>query len=171
MKPTSWRRLDGAARSLVPCALTVGLVLAAALPLHSNAVRAVAPSLPLIAVFFWTLWRPDLMPALAVFAIGLLYDVLSGLPIGVGAEVLVGVHAVVTTQRPFLTGKSFGILWLGFAMVAAAALLLGWLLTCIYYMTLITPERVLFQIFTTIGFFPVLCWLLLRCQMVLPEQA
>lgn len=171
MKPASWSRLDIAARSLVPCALTVGFVLAAALPVHSAAFRAVAPSLPLIAVFFWTLSRPDLMPAAAVFAIGLLSDVLSGLPIGIGAAILVGVHAVVTTRRPFFTGKSFGILWLGFALVGAAALLLGWLLTCLYYMALITPERIALQIFTTIGLFPVLCWLLLRCQVVLPEQA
>ncbi|MFO1120471.1 MAG: rod shape-determining protein MreD [Rhodospirillales bacterium] len=128
MKRASWSWLDIAARSLVPCALTVGLVLAAALPVHSAATRAVAPSLPLIAVF-WTLSRPELMPAAAVFAIGLLGDVLSGQPIGLGAGVLVGVHAVVTTQRAFFTGKSFGILWLGFAW-SPPRLPLGWLLTC-----------------------------------------
>ncbi|MFO1145773.1 MAG: hypothetical protein U1E33_04080 [Rhodospirillales bacterium] len=63
--------------------------------------RAVAPSLPLTAVFFWTLSRPDLVPATAVFAIELLSDVLNSLPIGIGAAMLVNYPAIVTTWRPF----------------------------------------------------------------------
>ncbi|MBL8666178.1 MAG: rod shape-determining protein MreD [Rhodospirillales bacterium] len=170
MTPAIWSRLDVIARRLLPAALTAALVLAAALPLHSTAARAMAPSLPLIAVFFWTLYRPDLMPAVAVFVIGLLWDVFAGLPIGIGATVLVGVHAIATLQRSFFNGKSFTVLWLGFAVLAAAALILCWLMTCLYYVTLITPARVLFQIVTTVGVFPILCWLLVRCQGLLPEQ-
>lgn len=171
MNPALWSKLDVIARRLLPAALTAALVLAAALPLHSAAARAMAPSLPLIAVFFWTLYRPDLMPAVAVFVIGLLWDVFAGLPIGIGAVVLVAVHAVVTVQRPSFSGKSFPGLWLRFSVLAAAALVLCWLMTCLYYLTLITPERILFQIVTTVGVFPLLCWLLLRCQSLLPEPA
>ncbi len=170
MSPALWDRLDVTARRLLPAALTAGLVLAAVLPLHSAAARAMTPSLPLIAVFFWTLYRPDLMPAVAVFVIGLLWDVFAGLPIGIGASVLVVVHLVVTLQRPLFSGKSFPVLWLRFAVLAAAALILCWLMTCLYYFTVIPPDRILFQIVTTVGVFPILCWLLLRCQGLLPAQ-
>ena len=78
-----------------------------------------APALPLIAVFYWTLYRPDLMPPVAAFVIGLLQDILGGLPLGVSACVLVGVHAAVNTQRRFFIGKSFAVVWLGFALVSA----------------------------------------------------
>lgn len=80
MKPTAWRRLDLFARELMPFALTLGLILVGAIPFYVPGLQSVAPSLPFIAVFYWTLHRPDLMPAAAAFLIGLFQDVLSGAP-------------------------------------------------------------------------------------------
>jgi rod shape-determining protein MreD len=171
MTASLWRKLDSVARKLVPFTLTTMLLFAGVMPLHNAALQSVAPSLPVIAVFYWTLHRPALMPVVAVFVIGLLNDVLVGLPIGVSACVLVCVHAAVSLQRRFFTGKSFGVVWLGFAVVAAAALVLGWLLSCLYYGTLIDPHRLPFQLLTTVGCFPVFCWLLLRCSTGLVERA
>jgi rod shape-determining protein MreD len=171
MKLMVWQQLDTLARNLVPLLLTVALLLAGILPLHITLLQSIAPLLPLIAVFYWTLYRPDLMPAVAVFAIGLLQDILVGLPIGVSGCVLVCVHAAVNTQRRFFAGKSFAVLWVGFAVVASAALILGWLLTCVYYATLVTPDRLIFQILITIGCFPIFCRLLQRCRLSLPERA
>jgi len=171
MKLMVWQQLDTLARNLVPLLLTVALLLAGILPLHITLLQSIAPLLPLIAVFYWTLYRPDLMPAVAVFAIGLLQDILVGLPIGVSGCVLVCVHAAVNTQRRFFAGKSFAVLWVGFAVVASAALILGWLLTCVYYATLVTPDRLIFQILITIGCFPIFCRLLQRCRLALPERA
>lgn len=171
MRRTVWRRLDTVARQTVPCTLTFLLLLAGAVPLHAQTLQAVAPSLPLIAVFYWTLYRPDLMPAVCVFFIGLLQDVLCGLPLGVGAGVLVCVHAAVDTQRAFFIGKSFGVVWLGFAVVAGIALMLQWLIVCAWYGTLVTPDRSFFQALTTIGTFPLVSWVLLRCQLSLLEPA
>lgn len=165
------QRLDTVARNLLPVAVTVAVLLAGVLPLHIAALQSVWPALPVIAVFYWTLYRPDLLPAVAVFFIGLLQDILVGLPIGVSACVLVGVHAAVNTQRRFFAGRSFEVTWLGFALVATAALLFGWLLTSLYYLELIAPEKLAFQVVTTIGFFPIFCRLLLRCRLSLPERA
>jgi rod shape-determining protein MreD len=170
MKPTFWRRLDTLARHLVPSLSIFALMLVGVVPLHIPALHAVAPALPLIAVFYWTLYRPDLLPAIAVFAAGLLQDILFGLPLGVSAVMLVLVHAAVTTQHRFFLGKSFGVVWLGFSLVAAAALALAWLVNCAYNAALIPPDAVAFQVLTTIGFFPVLCWVLLRCQLALLRQ-
>jgi len=170
MKPTLWRRLDTLARQLVPSVSIFLLMLIGVVPLHIPALHAVAPALPLIAVFYWTLYRPDLLPAVAVFAAGLLQDILFGLPLGVSACMLVLVHAAVTTQHRFFLGKSFGIIWLGFSLVAAGALTLAWLATSAYNATLIPADAIAFQALTTIGFYPILCWLLLRCQATLLRQ-
>jgi rod shape-determining protein MreD len=170
MKPTIWRRLDTFARHLVPCVSIFALMLVGVVPLHIPALHPVAPALPLIAVFYWTLYRPDLLPAVTVFAAGLLQDILFDLPLGVSAFMLVLVHAAVSTQHRFFLGKSFGIVWLGFALVATAALALGWLVVCAYNGALIRPNAILFQVLTTIGFYPILSWLLLRCQAALLRQ-
>src|SRR6266511_776502 len=103
------------------------------------------------------------MPAWAAFVLGLLQDIFVGLPLGVSACVLIAVHAAVGTQRRFFVGKSFGVVWLGFAVMASAALALSWVLTCVYHGALLAPS--VFQTLITIGVFPILSRLLLRCQL------
>jgi rod shape-determining protein MreD len=171
MRPSVWRKLDLLARQSVPCALTFAMLLIGIVPLHIPQFQMVAPSLPLIAVFYWTLYRPDLMPAFAAFFIGLLHDILVGLPLGVSAGVFVCVHAAVNTQRRFFIGKSFSVVWLGFAVVASTALTLFWLITCAYYGALVAPSALVFQTLTTLGCFPIVCWVLLRCQLSLLNHA
>ncbi|MBK8175950.1 MAG: rod shape-determining protein MreD [Rhodospirillales bacterium] len=170
MKASFLRRADTVSRHLVPCALTFAMLFVGLVPLHLPSFQAVAPSLPLIAVFYWTLYRPDLMPVLAVFLIGLLQDILGGLPIGVSSVTFVCVHAAVTSQRRFFIGKSFSIIWLGFTVVAVGALALSWLLSCAYYGASVSLHAVAFQVLITVGCFPVVCWLLLRCQLSLLRQ-
>ena len=171
MKPMFWRRLDAFARHLVPFASTLAMLIVGVVPLHIPAFQSVAPALPLIAVFYWTLYRPDLMPPVAAFVIGLLQDVLGGLPLGVSACVLVGVHAAVNTQRRFFIGKSFTVVWLGFALVAICGLAASWIMTCAYFGAFAAPSSVVFQSLTTVGFYPILGWALLRCQLTLLQQA
>src|SRR3546814_12062803 len=78
MKATIWNKLDLTARRLTPFLSTVVLVIVGLMPMHIPGYSAVSPSLTLIAVYYWALHRPDLMPAVAVFAVGLLQDVLAG---------------------------------------------------------------------------------------------
>ncbi len=165
MSPTFWSKLDAWARQLTPFGLTMLLLLIGVVPLHVPGFGAVAPVLPLIAVFHWALYRPQLMPAVAVFAIGLLQDALTGTPIGVSAAVFVLVHGVVNTQRRFFFGKSFAIAWLGFALVSSAAFVLTWVLVSAFYGVLIQPQALFFQALLTLGCFPLLAWALLRWQM------
>lgn len=164
MSPTFWSKLDAWARQLTPFGLTMLLLLIGVVPLHVPGFGAVTPVLPLIAVFHWALYRPQLMPAVAVFAIGLLQDALTGTPIGVSAAVFVLVHGVVNTQRRFFFGKSFAIAWLGFALVSSAAFVLTWVLVSAFHGVLIQPQALFFQALLTLGCFPLLAWALLRWQ-------
>lgn len=165
MRSTFWSKLDAGARQLTPFGLTVLLLLIGVIPLHVPGFGSVAPVLPLIAVFHWALYRPQLMPAVAVFVIGLLQDALTGTPIGVSAAVFVVVHGVVNTQRRFFFGKSFAIVWLGFGLVSAGAFVATWVLVSTFYGVLIQPLALFFQALLTLGFFPLLSWALLRWQM------
>lgn len=171
MKPGLWRRLDALSRDLTPVALTLVLLLISALPLGAPVINLLMPSLPLIAVFYWVLYRPDLMPAGAAFGIGLLDDGLGGTPIGVGALVLTLVHAAVTAQRRFFAGKSFGIVWLGFAVVAALAFFLSWLLVCAYHGTRVNGTGAVLQAVVTIGCLPLVWRLLVRCHLAVLRPA
>lgn len=164
MKPAFWNRLDGLARRMTPLALTLILVVVNVVPMHIPGLARVVPLLPLMAVYHWAIYRPKLMPALAVFVVGVLQDTLTGTPIGVYAVVFLSVYGVVMSQRRFLVGKSFAIVWLGFALVAAGALAESWILVSLFNVTLADGTAVAFQYFTTLGFFPVLAYVFLRWQ-------
>lgn len=170
MKLSIWLRMDDFARHLAPCVLTAVMLVAGVVPLHVPAFGSVSPSLSLISVFHWSLYRPDLMPPWTAFALGLLQDVLLGAPLGVGACMLTAVHALVDTQRRFFIGKSFGVIWTGFAAVAVSAFILGWALTCAYHAVLLAPTAIVFEWLVTVGVFPMVSRLLVRCHVALPRQ-
>jgi rod shape-determining protein MreD len=172
MKPTPvWQRLDGLARNVAPFGTTLVLLIASIVPLHVPVLNLMVPSVSLISVYYWCLYRPDLLPAPAAFAIGLLEDVLTGAPVGVGAMVLVLVHALVGSQRRFFAGKSFAVIWLGFTAVAAGGFLLAWLLVSAFYGVFVDITAVAVQAAVTIGFLPLIWRLLLRVHLTLLRQA
>lgn len=159
-----WIKLDALARKCSPFAITLVLVLFSIVPAHIPGYARIAPLFPLMAVYHWAVNRPELLPAIAVFTIGLLVDTLGGTPIGVNALVFLAVYGVVVAQRRFLLGKPFWIAWLGFALTAAVAALQTWVLLSLFETTLLAPQAIVFQYLTTLGCFPILAWILLRWQ-------
>lgn len=164
MKSTFWQRLDRLARRVTPFAVTVLLVVVGAVTLPLPGYVRVAPVLPLIAVYHWAIHRPDLLPAWAVFPVGLLQDAISGTPFGVYALVFLTVWGIVIGQRAFLAGKPFALVWLGFVLIGTGAGLEAWVLVSAFHLTLLDPEAVLFQALATIGLFPPLAALFLQWQ-------
>jgi rod shape-determining protein MreD len=166
-----WGKVDAIARRLTPFGLTVILVLIGAVPLHVPGFASVTPLLPMIGIYYWAIYRPDLMPVAAVFFIGLLFDALSGAPMGVNAAIFVIVHGIIDSQRRFFAGKSFMIVWLGFFLVSAGALLATWLLVSAFHGTLVKSDALMVQYVITLGCFPLLSWALLRWQRAFLRQA
>ncbi len=160
MRNTLLQRLDMMTRATTPVLITLFLVVLAQIPLHIPGFSEVAPILPLMAVYHWTLYRPDLLPVVAVFFTGLLHDALSGMPFGLSAAVFVLVHLAVLSQQTFFQGRSFLIVWLGFALVAAGAVVLTWLLNALFFAAIAPVQAVFVQYAVTVGVFPLLAWLM-----------
>ncbi len=171
MKPVFWSRLDLAARRLTPFGLTVILVLINMLPTQVPGFARVMPLLPLMSVFVWAVHHPNLMPAYAVFLLGLLQDVLGGAPLGLNALIYLMVYGLVVWQRRFLIGKSFAVNWVGFSLVSAAGLIFGWLLVSAYYGVLLEADSLLFQYLLSLGVFPLLSWAFMRWRQTFLAQA
>ncbi|MBF0251999.1 MAG: rod shape-determining protein MreD [Alphaproteobacteria bacterium] len=164
MKQSFWQRLDLVMRGMTPLFLTLALVVLGQIPFHVPAMTEVSPLLPLAAVYHWTVYRPELYPVAGVFFAGLLQDALSGMPFGINAAVFVLVHMVVLTQQVFFANRSFLIIWLGFALVAAGAFAASWLLNALFHSALTAPQAALMQYLVTVGVFPMLAWLMIRWQ-------
>ena len=147
-------RLAAVARGTVPLLLALLLVMVASVPLRIPDFAVVAPVLSMMAVYYWTIYRPDLLPGPAAFLIGLVQDALGGGPLGQMALVLVLVHAATLTQRHVFVGKSYLVVWFGFTVISAGALALNWLLAMLLRGALIDPMPALYQSLLTIVLYP-----------------
>jgi rod shape-determining protein MreD len=170
MKPVFWSRMDMTARRLTPFGLTVLLVLINVLPLQMPGFSRVMPLLPLMSIYLWAVHHPNLMPAYAVFLIGLLQDILTGTPLGINVMAYLIVYGTVVWQRRFLVGKSFAVIWVGFSLVAAGAVVISWVLVSAYHTVLADPDAMAFQYLLSLGVFPLLSWLFMRWQQTILSQ-
>ncbi len=162
MRPTFWQRLDAFARHQVPVVVTLVLMLVSVIPSHTAGLAQIGPLLSLISVYYWAVYRPDLLGYGAVFAIGLLEDTIGGTPLGVGSLMLLLVHAVVVTQYKFFHGKSFTVTWWAFVVVAAFASMVRWLCISALQGTFVSPQAPLYAYLMTVALYPVIGWLLVR---------
>jgi rod shape-determining protein MreD len=164
MKSNIWYRLDIFTRLLTPFLLTLALVILNIVPLEIPGISSVMPLLPLIAIYHWAVYRSELLPAYAVFIIGVLQDIFSGTPIGIYTIVFLMVYGIVIWQHRFLFGKSFSIIWLGFSIVSAGAFLLMWLMISLWNLSFLDLRAVFFQYLLTGAIFPALAWVFMRWQ-------
>jgi rod shape-determining protein MreD len=158
MKAGFWLRIDLALRRLSPLLLTLGLVILSQVPMQMPASMPISPGFAVIAVYFWGLHQPDLVPAPAVFAIGLFQDILGGLPVGLNAFILLVLYGMVVSQRRYFFGKSFGVLWWGFATVAVVIGALQWFLMSALSGEILSVVPIAVEQLTTTALYPVIAY-------------
>ena len=154
--------------AIVPVLATAVLVLLGAVPTQLPDFSVVTPVLSLAAVYFFAIYRPSLLPAPAVFGIGLFQDALMGLPFGLSALILVGVYGIVISQRSAFRGRPFLIAWAGFAIVVPIAMAVTWIIVSTLAGTLVPPAAVLFQTVLTVAVYPLVTVILAALSRLLP---
>jgi rod shape-determining protein MreD len=159
--PSSLQRLEQSGRRLLPVISAIMLQILAVLPIGIPQWGALAPPLMLIAVFYWSLVRPDLMPPTAAFLLGLFQDLLSGAPIGSGALVMVATQWTMRGQQRFLVNRPFLLLWGSFLPVAAAAALLQWGIYVLLNLHVVPISASAVRLMLGFALFPVVAWLIL----------
>lgn len=159
-----WHRLDRAARHVAPFVITVMLVILNAIPLPVPDYRSIVPLIPLMAIYYWALYRPDLMPIGAVFLVGILEDVLTGAPLGLNALLFLLVHSLIRSRRRMIAGKGFVVVWVAFMLVVLGAGIISWLVASLLYDAPIRLEPAATQLMLTLALYPCLAWLLIRVQ-------
>lgn len=163
--PIAIQRDIGYPGRLVPFLTTVLFAFFSVIPLNLPGFAVVMPAFALMAVFHWTVYRPDLLPLSAVFVTGLLLDLLNGTPyVGLSALVLLLARAAVMGQRKFFINRNFTIVWLGFLVLATGVFVLSWALVCAAHGGLIDLRPFIFQAVLTIACYPAASYVLARLQ-------
>lgn len=171
MTDLAWQKLEQFLRQAAPSLATFLLVLLSVTPLPIPSYGAVAPVLPMIAIYYWAAHRPDLLPFGVVFVAGLLLDILAGGPLGLHSFVFLICQFLVVTQRRLLVGQPFLFLWCGFVVVHLLATFLEWMAFGIYANDIQPIGSPLISALITMALFPMIAWLLLQMQRGLLRRA
>lgn len=151
-----WRRLDMSARRGFPSALAALLLLLTGAPFGFVGQAELQFAVALCCVFFWTLFRPASMPPWIVFLLGVLLDLLSFAPLGIGVLILLAVHGIALRSRRFLVRLGFMPVWLFFALLAGGAALTQWMLVSALSLNLMPVLPAWFLAAVTVGLYPLL---------------
>lgn len=158
---------DNCMERLLPVATVVLAMLVSLQPIHIPGYAAVAPAFTLMAVYHWTIYRPDLLPALALFIVGTVQDLLSGALPGVTALTLLLARTVLLGQRRQFVNRPFPFSWAGFTILSASAMLFLWALNSLLASEMLDFRSTVFCAVLTISLYPVASFLLGRSRRTL----
>lgn len=163
-------RAGSALRLLVPYACMLLFFLLDLLPIHIPSLGEIRPCFSIMAVFYWAIYRPTLIPNWFVFGLGLLLDLLSGMPLGINAFIFLLVYWVISDQRRVFVGQPFATVMIGFTLVFGLSNALRWFLFGLLSGS--WPGLVPTAAITLSGLliFPLVSMLLHAVHKLLPEQ-
>lgn len=120
--------------TLLPALSILILALFALLPWGGgDTARFAAAMMPMLAIRYWAIRRPDHVPAALAFATGLLLDVVSYGPLGFWA--LIALAALGLGRITVSLHHAPSLLWSAASLMIASAVLalLAWLVSSIYF--------------------------------------
>src|SRR5437016_12155853 len=164
-------RVNSGVARMLPIATLVLAAIISILPLRLPGYAALTPAFTLMAVYHWSIYRPDLLPPVGLFAVGFAQDLLSGAPVGVGALLLLLARAAVLRYRRHFINCTFPFVWTGFTLLAAGAMLALWAVHCLLQLNFFDLRATVFRTVLTIAFFPVASFGLGRSQRALMGSA
>ncbi len=119
-------KMSAALRLLVPYLLALAMFVLDTVSVAIPQLSDIRPSLTLLTIFYWSIYRPTLFPVFIPFLAGLMFDVLANLPLGLTAIIFVLVQWLVRSQRRFLMGQPYITVWTGFAFIAILGAATQW---------------------------------------------
>jgi len=129
----------------------------------------IKPQLVLVVVFYWTLYRPTLMPPVVILLVGLLFDLMNPvMPVGTHAASYLLVAGILKPRRRSLMGQPFVVIWAGFAVAVLIDLLFKWFALSILSPADLTFTMILFNGFITMLSFPLVVMVLTLVHRLLP---
>ncbi len=147
------------------------LLVLSAFPFPFWGLGEIRPAFLLIAVYYWAVFRPQMLSPAGAFAAGLALDLVSAWPLGMNALSLLVVQWVVKSQRNFLLGQNFMVIWFSFALVALLSGILQWAVFSLLELHFMSIRPVLTGILMTAVVYPLIAMPLFRINRTLERRS
>lgn len=156
-------------RLLAPKAMAILLILFSFLPFKLTGMSYFIPLFDIMIIYYWSIYHPKLFPEWFVLLMGILQDILYGLPIGVTALSNLIFREIIVSRRRFFIKETFVTIWLNFAMFSFIAAGLKWMIASIVFNELFSGEIMLIQWMLTASLYAWMHWLFNKLYMLLPS--
>lgn len=110
----------------------------------------------LIGIYFWTIYRPTLLPYPMIFVTGLFLDLLSGGLLGLNALCFMVVAMIVRGQRRFLLGQSWSVVWAGYCVAVTLVMGIHYLVYSLDSLTILSPIPLGFNLIISYLLYPLI---------------
>ena len=168
IKEFTWTNIENVLRLSVPHIILAFFFMLNVVAWPFVDASMIKPYMVLIIVYYWSIFRPTLMPIPVCFLIGILLDLIGGTPVGLHAFLLVTTHWIVRDQRRFLMGQPYITNWAVFAGVSIAYAISEWALMGLVNGIWDIPKSALIRAVLTIALFPFATILLINVHKILP---
>ncbi len=143
-------------KSGIPFFVSFFLLMIGLFPVRLAFLTQLHVSLVFISLFYWIIFRPDLLPPIVVFLLGVCADLFYQTPLGLYTFSFLLFYLIIINQRRFLTNRSFSFLWGAFSVFVIPLFSAEWLLASLLFLHFLSFWSMIGQTFFIIGLFPLI---------------
>ncbi len=85
-----------------------------------NSLLHISPDFSFPFIYFWTIFKPEVLPLFVLLSIGIMIDSVQGLPLGFHSVLFLFASMIILYQRNFLYHQSFSLVWVFFSLFLIA---------------------------------------------------
>lgn len=145
---------------VIPFLTILLLMIIMVLPYNLALISDIMPFLTLIGVYYWSVFKPELLPIWIVFTLGIIQDILIGSPFGMMSLLLVIVQQFIFFQGRRFLERDFIFNWVVFVMLVTGFGIASWAIASLYFREVLEYWAVVGQVLLTMAFYPVITWIL-----------
>jgi rod shape-determining protein MreD len=148
-------------------------LLLALMSMHSfnlSSLLTVNMLLVLHALYYWSIFRPSVLPFWVAFILGFMVDLVSGNLLGLNAFLFVLSMLVISSQRRYLLSQPFAAQWAGFLCVALAVECIRWGVMMLVNWAFLSPASGLVSAVLSAVLYPVTALIMLGCLRIITHH-
>lgn len=135
----------------------------------SQSVQELKPLLSCLALFYWSVYRPTLIPIWLAFIFGLMIDVYGGY-LGLNALGFTLIRFIISSQRRLFVGQPFINIFLGFSVAILLFYAMQWSVMAMLSGTMVSPILISMKIISAIVTFPAFVLFMRSVHRILPDE-
>ena len=149
------QRIAQMARSIMPTILAVLGVVALLVPLRLFEGTIPTPLIPLIVLYFWSIYGSEYVPPISTFIVGLSQDIILGGPFGVWATAYLIAQYLIVSQKDYFFGREQHVVWMGFFIAVFTTAFIVWSAMSVFTGAWVPVMPMIAQALVTFAFYPV----------------